>query len=227
MNDWNWKPPDRGKESRRAPGGRAAEWWWWIATGCLCCFRIVALPGAAKACAVCRIPFTPKRAWHDRCGKCSASWRRIVNVPAASPESGCHMTNPSEARLEVSAIEQEPAGVAAAPTKSGRTRFVRLFPERLDFLLARLSARELAAYLRILNEYAVRDGDMPAADRAMREITKLSNGAWAALRDRLITLGICRIENGRWIDEDQDANLRRQREFSEAQRQRALGRWAR
>ena len=109
--------------------------------------------------------------------------------------------------------------------KTARQRYVRLFPERLHFLLAHLAPNEFTAYLRLLTEYAVRDGVILDDDRHLARIAKLSRPAWAALRETLLDLGVARVADGRWIDDDQQANLDRQREFAEKQRARAMGRW--
>jgi hypothetical protein len=111
------------------------------------------------------------------------------------------------------------------PRKSGRTRFLRWFPERLEFLLAHLDAADLAAYLRITVAYVVRGADLPGDDRKLARIARLKPAAWAGLRDQLQDLGIAQVIDGRWRDADQDRNIELQEAFSESQRKRANGRW--
>ena len=120
----------------------------------------------------------------------------------------------------------DPGGQLKKPSaKTARQRYVRIFPERMDFLLARLNPIEFTAYMRLLTEYAVRDGQIVDDDRQLARIAGLSRSAWTALREKLLALGVARVADGRWIDDDQQANLDRQREFAEKQRARAMGRW--
>ena len=47
----------------------------------------------------------------------------------------------------------------------------------------------LQGVLRLLNEYAVRDGQVEADDDVLREITRLSKKSWITLRNRLTDIG--------------------------------------
>ncbi len=49
--------------------------------------------------------------------------------------------------------------------------------------------------------------------------------SWLSLRAKLIDLGLGRVENGRWVDDDQDRSLELQRRYSEKQRERVRARW--
>lgn len=110
-------------------------------------------------------------------------------------------------------------------SKSGRTRYLRLFPERLVFMLDQLTPAEFYATLRLQLAYVVADGDLQADDRRLAAVTKLSAKGWAALRDKLLLLGLGRIEAGQWIDDDQLRNLQVQRRVSEKARAGAAKRW--
>lgn len=110
-------------------------------------------------------------------------------------------------------------------TKSGRTRYLRHFPERLTFMLDQLTPAEFYAVLRLQLAYVVADGDLSADDRRLAAVTKLSAKGWAALRDKLLLLGLGRIEAGQWIDDDQLGNLQVQRRVSEKARLGAARRW--
>lgn len=114
---------------------------------------------------------------------------------------------------------------AMPPSKTGRTRYVRLFPERMLFLLDQLTDRELVCVLRLSMAYVIADGDLPADDRRLAGFTKLSPKAWAELRDKLLLLGLGRIEAGQWIDDDQLSNLKIQRSVSERGKRGAAARW--
>lgn len=114
--------------------------------------------------------------------------------------------------------------VTATASKTGRQRYARLFPERIAFILAHLSATQTAAYLRILAAYVVADGDL-RGDATVRVMSGLSVKTWQELRALLEMLGIARFVGDRWVDEDQDANLEIQRQITERQRARAVVRW--
>jgi hypothetical protein len=115
--------------------------------------------------------------------------------------------------------------VNAASAKSGRTRYMRLFAERAYFLLDQLTERELSAWLRLSLAFVIADGDLADDDKRLASITKLSARAWSELRDKLLLLGLGRVEAGQWIDDDQLANLRIQRAVSERGKRGAQGRW--
>jgi len=112
-----------------------------------------------------------------------------------------------------------------AQGKTGRTRYVRIFPERMLFLLDQLSDRELVCVLRLAMAYVISDGDMQADDKRLASVTKLSLKAWADLRDKLLLLGLGRVQAGMWIDDDQLANLMIQRSVSERGKRGAAARW--
>ncbi len=48
--------------------------------------------------------------------------------------------------------------VSPRPPKTGRSRYVRLFPERNLFLFDQLDAKEHFAYSKLLTAYVIRDG---------------------------------------------------------------------
>jgi hypothetical protein len=111
------------------------------------------------------------------------------------------------------------------PARAGRSRYLRLFPERVAFLLLHLDARELTGYLRIATHYVVADGQLPADDKALARIAAMPAKVWADLRARLIDLGIVHVEGDRLVDADQQANLDIQRAASARQRARVMRRW--
>lgn len=128
------------------------------------------------------------------------------------------------------AVDPPPRGgplrvVEPSRPKSGRTRFVRYFPERVLFMLDQLTAKEFVAMARLAMAYVIADGDLPADDRRLASITKLSAKAWTELRDKALLLGLGRIERGQWIDDDQLGNLLVQRRTSERGKRGAAGRW--
>jgi len=109
--------------------------------------------------------------------------------------------------------------------KTGRTRYLRIFPERALFLLDRLDDAKFVAAFRLILEYVMRDGRIDDNDQALARITKLSGRGWAELKEILIELGVGRVDNGRWIDDDQQANLDHQQGLSERGKRGAAGRW--
>lgn len=115
--------------------------------------------------------------------------------------------------------------VEPARRKSGRTRYMRFFPERLFYMLDQLTEREMVAALRLSLAYVIADGDLADDDKRMASITKLSAKAWPELRDKLLLLGLGRVEAGQWIDDDQLANLRIQRNVSARGKRGAQARW--
>lgn len=114
---------------------------------------------------------------------------------------------------------------APAPPKSGRTRYVRHFPERALFMLDQLTPGEFCAAYRLALAYVIADGGLRADDRHLASITKLPAKAWLQLRDKLLLLGLGRVDSGMWVDDDQLANLLVQRRVSERGRRGAAGRW--
>jgi hypothetical protein len=117
-----------------------------------------------------------------------------------------------------------PAAEKPRKLKSGRTRYQRLFPERTYFLFEHLNDREFVAYMRLLTAYVVTDGVLSADDKRLAIITKTGT-RWPELRDKLITLGLGRIDGGLWIDDDQQGNLDIQRRLSDRGSKGAKTRW--
>jgi hypothetical protein len=107
----------------------------------------------------------------------------------------------------------------------GAQRFVRLFPERIIFLVDILTPSEWPAYMRLLQEYAAVDGQLDASDAKMMAVTRLAPKAWTALRDKLLQRRLARIEGGLWIDDHQNSSLDIQRNGSARGRAGAAGRW--
>lgn len=121
------------------------------------------------------------------------------------------------AELELVGGESKPPAalvVATAPGKAGLQRYTRHFPGRAFILLDRLTEREFAALFRLQMEFVIMDGHVPADDKHLSGIAKLPRKAWLELKDKLIHLGVCRIENGMWCDDDQAVNLDFQRAAS-------------
>lgn len=114
---------------------------------------------------------------------------------------------------------------ATPRAKTGRTRYLRTFPERAFFLLDQLTQAEFVAAYRLSLAFVIADGDLKADDRLLAGVTKTTPKAWAALRAKLLLLGLGRIEAGQWIDDDQLANLLVQRRVSERGRRGAEVRW--
>ena len=104
--------------------------------------------------------------------------------------------------------------VATAPGKAGLQRYTRHFPGRVFILLDRLTEREFVALFRLQMEFVIMDGQVPADDKHLAGITKLPRKAWLELKDKLLQLGVCRVENGMWCDDDQTVNLDFQRAAS-------------
>ena len=132
----------------------------------------------------------------------------------------------SPATGEVKPFDPLNTAVVQAATKAARTRYVRFFAERGLYLLDRLTEREFVAFYRLSMEFVQLDGALPAADRQLAAVTKLSTKAWGELRDKLLVLGLGRIEHGHWIDDDQLANLQMQRRASERAKSAAAKSWA-
>lgn len=111
--------------------------------------------------------------------------------------------------------------------KTGRTRYIRLFPERVYLLLAQLSDRELVAYLRFVTHYAVAGKAPVDDDKALARVAAMPAPAWSRLKSTLMALGIVEVVAGSLVDADQQKNLDIQAETSERQRQRVLRRYRR
>jgi hypothetical protein len=108
--------------------------------------------------------------------------------------------------------------------KNGHNRYARHFPERLLYVLACLSDSEVAAWLRLTTAYVIRDGLLVADDAELAKITRTGR-RWAELREKLILLGLGRIEKGLWIDDNQDSSLALQRTQSLRGSKGAAARW--
>jgi len=108
--------------------------------------------------------------------------------------------------------------------KTGRTRYIRLFPERVYLLLAQLSDRELVGYLRFVTHYAVAGKAPVDDDKALARVAAMPAPAWSRLKSTLMALGIVEVVAGNLVDADQQKNLDIQAETSERQRQRVLRR---
>lgn len=116
--------------------------------------------------------------------------------------------------------------IAEAPrAKTGRTRYLRHFPERLTYMLDQLTPSEFYATCRLQLAYVIADGDLPDDERRLAALAKVAPKAWLALREKLLLLGLGRVEAGQWIDDDQLANLQVQRRVSEKGRLGATRRW--
>lgn len=129
------------------------------------------------------------------------------------------------AAAEVVAIQEPTITVVHAATKAARTRYVRLFPEKLLYLIDRLTPVQIVAFLRLSSEFVQLDGVLPAADKHLATVAKMTPTAWGELRDKLLVLGLGRIELGHWIDDDQLRNLEIQRRVSEQRTLAVQTRW--
>ena len=112
----------------------------------------------------------------------------------------------------------------AGNAKTGRTRYMRLFPERFYFAIENLTEREMAAWLRLTMAFVTADGALPADDKRLAAITKTGK-RWPELRDKLSMLGLGRVANGHWIDDDQNKNLQIQRRSTERALRANAVRW--
>jgi hypothetical protein len=88
-----------------------------------------------------------------------------------------------------------------------------------------LSNEEFLAWIILTTTYVVRGGIMAADDKDMASLTGLGKD-WPRLRDKLIDMGYGRIDNTRWIDDDQDKNLECQRRASQRSTKANNKRWA-
>lgn len=129
------------------------------------------------------------------------------------------------AGVEVVAVQEPTATVLHAAAKAARTRHVRFFPERLLYLIDRLTPVQIVAFLRLSSEFVQLDGALPANDKHLAAVVKLTPKAWGELRDKLLILGLGRIELGHWIDDDQLRNLEMQRRASEQRTAAVHARW--
>jgi hypothetical protein len=120
-------------------------------------------------------------------------------------------------------VSLQPARAHSKP-KTGRTRYVRFFAERLCFVLDGLEADEVVGWLRLTKAYVGSDGLLVADDKHLAVVTKIGK-RWPALRDKLLALGLGRVDGGRWIDDDQDRNLEIQRRLSGRGSKAAIARW--
>lgn len=126
---------------------------------------------------------------------------------------------------------EQDTNVASLPTatkrgnpKTSRTRYVRLFPERIFFLLESLDDRELAAWVRLTVAYVMADGALSSDEKKLALVTKTGK-RWPELRDKLVGLGLGRVEAGLWIDDDQQKSLDLQRQYSVRGERGAAARW--
>ncbi len=131
-----------------------------------------------------------------------------------------------ETNHQINRANYAPVAEPAEVHRTGRKRYVRLFPERVSFLLTNLTPGQFVAYFRVLSQYCVRDGDLHGA-ASLRLLSGLPKKAWEDLVEVLTTLGIAHLDGDKWVDEDQDENLKIQRQITARQSERALARWKR
>lgn len=130
----------------------------------------------------------------------------------------------ANAEDNISNVSVLPGAQKSGNGKTGHNRYARIFPERLFFALGVLSDRELVAWVRLMLAYVVNDGVLPADDAQLAAITNAGK-QWPALRDKLVTLGLGRIEHGMWIDDHQRSSLDLQRVQSLRGSKGAAARW--
>ena len=112
------------------------------------------------------------------------------------------------------------------PTKKpGRNTYVRYFPERLTFMLDMLTGEEFIATMRLSMYYVICGGELAADDGELAEATRLSSSKWLKLKRKLINLGLGKVENSYWVDDDQLHNIRIQQSSSERGKRGAMARW--
>ena len=138
-------------------------------------------------------------------------------MPGGSPAFADH----SSISAIVSVLPLPPkAGVG----KTAHNRYVRLFLTEMYFAIEHLDAQEYRAWSRIAAHYVANDGVLLALDKVMAQVTKTGK-KWPDLRDKLLALGLGRIENGHWVDEHQRSSLELQRRASLRGRRGADARW--
>ena len=108
--------------------------------------------------------------------------------------------------------------------KTGANRYMRLFTERGHYVAAELTDRELGGWFRLTLAFVVHDGVLLADDAHLAAVTKM-NKAWPVLRDKLLMLGLGRIDAGLWIDDHQRSSLELQRAQSVRGSKGAAARW--
>lgn len=143
-----------------------------------------------------------------------------MNAPEVRTPGG----NRASAKETTEKVVSLPTPPKTGNGKTGRTRYLRFFSERIYFLIEHLSDREVVAFMRLSAAYVVKDGNLPADDKSMATITKTA-GRWSEFRDKLIALGLGRVEGNRWIDDDQQANLDIQHRVRERASKGASARW--
>jgi hypothetical protein len=134
---------------------------------------------------------------------------------------GASRVSANENKCSVSVL---PRAAKPGRAKTGHSRYIRLFPERVLFAAELLTDHELVAWLRLALAYVVRDGELPADDAHLAAVTKTGK-KWPALREKLLMLGLGRIESGQWIDDHQQSSLELQRSQSFRGSKGAAARW--
>lgn len=98
---------------------------------------------------------------------------------------------------------------------------MRFFPKAWAKLRAYLTPAEIIGYQDVLMQYMQSDGDFRADDKRLAVISGMSLKSWVTLREKLEAHGIATMVDGRWVDFDQQENLRRQIETSRKQSDKA------
>ena len=121
----------------------------------------------------------------------------------------------------------------SAPSKSidvaVNTRTLRvgsLFLNDLELLLHRLDDGEFKAFWKFRIEFVYGGcAGLPDDDKEM--VQRLGYRKWPSLKQKLLTLGYLKEQDGKLFDPDVAESVKRQRKTSERQRERANRRWDR
>ena len=83
----------------------------------------------------------------------------------------------------------------------------RFFPDKYLIAKALLDKPELAAYVDLVNAYALAGGKLSAEPKHLARVCELTVPQWQSLRHKLLQHGLGRIEGGSWVDDYQQANI--------------------
>jgi len=94
----------------------------------------------------------------------------------AAPEKATPGGSGQASAEQTTNVSSLPTATKIGNSKTGRTRYVRLFPDRIFFLVEMLDDRELAAWLRLTVAYVMADGALPSDDKKLALTLSGSNG---------------------------------------------------
>ena len=79
-------------------------------------------------------------------------------------------------------------------SNGARGRYVRHFVEHQKYILSSLTPEEYAAFMRVTLAFVERNGRLADDDTELARIARLRRKRWLSLREKVLDLGLARVE---------------------------------